>query len=210
MIYLNIYSSQLDFLNTMHVPSIDLCCNQKSICILLFPIIHIEYEYGCDCSYSEGVSAFASYECKHSYIEFCLADEFDKGSTFCANKAQCQYITMNGHRYAACTCPSEFAGAHCQYLHADIDGKGLMDETSIPGMKNTFTYSIPDKKRSNKGAITLAIAVSVVVILVSAISFYALRRRDKKVEKKDEVVSSFEMRTPNAAIHDDDESGDII
>ena len=114
---------------------------------------------------------------------------------------------MDGHRYAACKCPSEFAGAHCQYLHADIDGKGLTGETSIPGMKNTFTYSIPEEEKSNKRAVTMGITFSVVIVLVSAVAFYALRRRDKRGQKNDEVASSFEMNKPNQA---DDEEGDII
>lgn len=166
-----------------------------------------EYEYGCDCSYSEGVSAFAGFECEHSSQKFCDATKFDKGSTFCANEGQCEYIKMDGHRYAACKCPSEFAGAHCQYLHADIDGKGLIDETSIPGMTNTFTYSIPDEEKSNKRAVAMGITFSVVIVLVSAIAFYALRRRGKRGQDNDEVPSSFEMKSSNGV---DDEEGDII
>ena len=139
-----------------------------------------EYGYSCDCSYAAGISHFAGYECEHSSTEFC---QRASGSNFCTNGGVCGSYISRGQAHNGCHCPSDFAGAHCQYLKADLDG-GLQGEALLHDVGNNF-WTFEVKHREGKEASNLALVISAVAVavLLGAAVFYVKRVKKTKDTK---------------------------
>ena len=74
------------------------------------------YKYHCDCSKAFAVSSFAGHECEYSAQEVCDYGTSNSLKSFCTNAGTCVKIIFKGEPHAACACPTEFEGVHCQYL----------------------------------------------------------------------------------------------
>ena len=62
------------------------------------------------------MSSFAGHECEYSAQEVCDYGTSNSLKSFCTNAGTCVKIIFKGEPHAACACPTEFEGVHCQYL----------------------------------------------------------------------------------------------
>lgn len=87
---------------------------------------------------------------------------------------------MKGIRHYGCHCPSDFAGAHCQYLKASLLG-GLQGETLLEDVGDNFWTFVPTSTDKKKASAATGVVVTLVLLaLVAAAVFYVKRGRKIK------------------------------
>lgn len=145
-----------------------------------------EPTYRCDCTFAETAeSKFAGQECEHSDTVLCKDAKQGQGSLFCTNGGSCMSFIYDAGTRWGCACPTEFVGAHCQYLEASVD-EGLVGEGQFPDVHENFWAFIPSKTKKSRGTgIAVGIAFSSIAMITLAFLMALLKRR-KSIEK-DEI-----------------------
>jgi hypothetical protein len=159
-------------------------CFNNSKCLLKKNALTDDYSYTCDCQYAatKSNSKFAGYECEHSQTVLCEQAKEGYGSQFCANAGLCMSFSYKAETHWGCACPSDFVGAHCQYLAVDITGP-LEGEAIFPDVQANFWGFIPEKRDNSKGT-SVAIGVSVSAIVMISLAFaYALLKRKEAIRR---------------------------
>lgn len=145
-----------------------------------------EYGYSCDCSFAAEISHFAGYECEHSSTQFCYAES---GSEFCTNGGICGSYISKGSMHYGCHCPSDFAGAHCQYLKESLEG-GLQGEALLHDVGDNFwTFEVEGTESSKATNLSVAFVVAVTVALACAAIVYVKKGKDSKIRESTALES---------------------
>ncbi len=137
-----------------------------------------EHTYMCDCSYASSAgSKFAGRECEHSDTDICTEAKEGHGSLFCTNGGSCMSFIYDGNTRWGCACPTEFVGAHCQYLSVDVQ-EGLVGEAVFPDVQQNFWAFIPvETKKSRATGIAAGIAFSAISMITLAFVTLLWQRR---------------------------------
>jgi hypothetical protein len=148
--------------------------NQKN------PLTNQYDTYSCDCTWASTQSTqFAGYECEHSDTAICPNVKDGYGSKFCTNGGNCMNFVYEARVHTGCACPTEFVGAHCQYLNIDVPA-ALKGEALFPDVHPNF-WGFTTQQRVDSKATHVAIGISVCAILMVSFAFtIALMKRRKR------------------------------
>ena len=151
------------------------CFNNSECKLMDSPDPVSGYSYTCDCSFMEGVSPTAGYECEHSATVMCPDNHF------CTNGGTCGNYVVRGHHYNGCHCLEDFAGAHCQFLKEDLMG-GLEGEAAVPEIADDFYVKTDQIKPMYAIGATAFIALMFLSI-GSIVYAYTLHKKNTQIKK---------------------------
>lgn len=158
------------------------------------------YSYKCDCSFMEGVSPTAGYECEHSATVMC------QGNHFCTNGGTCGNYVVARHRFNGCHCLDDFAGAHCQYLKEEMNG-GLEGEAVVPEIGDNFYVKTDQIKPMYVLGGTAIIAM--IFLSIGSIAYAIIAYRQNTVIKRLSAELKEADMTRNALQPDEEPKGEM-